>query len=59
MRAKQVIIFGAGPTGVRVFDKYKELVDIVAVTDNDETNWGVHWGGDRCCFTGGCYVLEI
>ena len=45
MRAKQVIIFGAGPTGVRVFDKYKELVDIVAVTDNDETKWGKCIGG--------------
>ena len=40
MIAKQVIIFGAGPTGARVYDKYREFVDIVAITDNDGTKWG-------------------
>lgn len=37
---KKVIIFGAGPTGMRVYDFYKDICEIVAFTDNNEQLWG-------------------
>ena len=41
MQAKKVVIFGAGPTGVRVIEKYKKFTEIIAITDNDPAKWGL------------------
>ncbi len=45
MEAKKVVIFGAGPTGARVFEKYKNMLNIIAVSDNNSAKWGCAWKG--------------
>ena len=47
MEAKRVVLFGAGTSGALAFEKYRDLVDIIAIADNDSSKWGVHWGEDR------------
>lgn len=47
MEAKRVVIFGAGPTGARAVEKYKGLVNVVAVADNNPAKWGVFLGGQK------------
>ena len=37
---KKIIIFGAGPTGKRAYDFYKDYCDIIAFADNNEVLHG-------------------
>ena len=53
MEAKKAVLFGAGAIGALAFEKYRDLVEVIAIADNDPTKWGVHWGGDRDCFSSG------
>lgn len=44
MDAKRVVIFGAGDNGISVYEKYKDLVEIIAISDNDPQKWGLKIG---------------
>lgn len=45
MIMKKIIIFGAGPTGKRMYDFYKDICEIVAFTDNNEKLHGTEYNG--------------
>lgn len=40
---KKIIIFGAGPTGKRMYDFYKDICEIIAFTDNNESLQGTEY----------------
>lgn len=44
MEAKKAVLFGAGASGISAYEKYKDLIEIIAVTDNDSSKWGMHLG---------------
>ena len=39
-KRKQIVIFGAGTTGQRIYYALKDVSEIVGFLDNDETKWG-------------------
>lgn len=39
-KRKQIVIFGAGTTGQRIYYALKNVTEIVGFLDNDETKWG-------------------
>lgn len=45
MEAKRAVLFGAGTRGAFAFKKYRDLVEIIAIADNDSSKWGARWGG--------------
>lgn len=44
MDAKRVVLFGAGDRGISAYKKYKDLVEIIAISDNDSSKWGKQIG---------------
>lgn len=42
---KKMVIFGAGPTGKRVYEFYKDICEIIAFTDNDPKLYGIGYDG--------------
>ena len=40
MNIKNIIIFGAGSTGIRKYKKYKDFCNVIGFCDNDEGKQG-------------------
>lgn len=43
----KVIIFGATDTGKRIYEDIREIVDVIAFVDEDESRWGMELYGIR------------